>query len=355
MTGDCDFTAQIVDQVCRAAQSRTPLRIVGGDSKAALGCRFDGEPLTLAGHSGIVDYEPNELVMTARTGTRLTQIHSALAEHGQVPGFEPPRIGPAATIGGTLACNLSGPGRPWLGSVRDAVLGMTLVNGRGQLLRFGGRVIKNVAGFDASRLQAGAWGALGVMTELSFTVLPRPQATVTLAHELDARAAVRRMNELAASAAPVTGAAWLAGRQYIRLAGSEDAVAAAAAQLGGEATDDAIWQRLRDRSPDVFADAGAGALWRLSVRPTASTLLDEHGVIVDWGGAVRYLRSTSTLEQMSRLASGAGGYAMRLDGNSDGTEFMQSPAPGIRRLHERLKLAFDPKRIFNPGRLYGWL
>lgn len=349
-----DDTTGIVEQVTEAFACGTALQIRGGNTREGLGCHRQGMPLEIAGHSGIVDYEPNELVMTVRAGTTLEEIDATLADHGQILGFEPPRYSPASTLGGTLACNFSGPARPWLGSVRDAVLGIRLVNGRGEQLRFGGRVIKNVAGFDAARLQAGAFGALGVITELSFKVIPKPETSITLAHQRDAIASIRHMNELAATPAPVSGLAWTAGQEFIRLSGNASAVSAAARSIGGDETGDIIWQQLRDHDAALLGPEDSRALWRCSIKSTAEVLLDDAAVI-DWAGALRLVRSDASLEQMSEAARSAGGHVMRLSNNADGSEFLQQPTTAVRRLHERLKEAFDPGGILNRGRLYGWL
>lgn len=349
-----DISADLIEQVSHAHATGTALRIRGGDSKQFLGCKIAGEVLEVGPHCGVVDYEPNELVMTVRAGTTLGEIESALAQHRQIPGFDPPRYSPAATIGGTLACNLSGPARPWRGSIRDSLLGIRLINGRGEHLRFGGRVIKNVAGFDASRLQAGAFGALGVVTELSLKVLPKPETSVTLTQEIDARSSLHGMNVLAGTNAPISGAAWAGGRQYIRLSGNASAVAAAARRLGGDKADDSFWEHLRDLRARVFGTADDRPWWRFSVKATTQSLLSDD-VVIDWGGALRFVRETATLDDMSARARQAGGHVVRISHNSGSDEFQQQPATAVRALHERLKQAFDPEHILNPGRLYGWL
>lgn len=352
---DRDVSRELIEQVAASHANATPLRITGGDSKSFLGCRFEGETLDVGAHSGIVDYEPDELVLSARAGTRLTDIEAELGRHAQMLGFEPPRHAPSATIGGTLASNVSGPARPWLGSVRDAVLGIRLINGRGEHMRFGGRVIKNVAGFDVSRLQAGAFGALGVVTEISLKVLPKPETSSTWRLVADARSAVRRMNELAGTRLPLTGAAWLDGHLYLRLAGAAGAVAAAGAALGGEQIDEAFWTSLRDQRLDIFTAPDERPLWRLSVKPTSDALLEEDKLVIDWGGAQRFVRAAAELSEMSEIARRAGGYAMRMTTSGANSEFIQQPGRQLRALHERLKQAFDPARILNRGRLYGWL
>src|SRR5881275_3339057 len=169
-----DIVEQFQDQVRRAAEARQPLRIRGGGTKDWYGMPPAGELLDTRAHAGIVDYEPTELVITARCGTPLAEIEAVLAERGQMLAFEPPHFGAGATIGGAIAAGLSGPRRPYAGAVRDFVLGARIVNGKGEDLSFGGRVIKNVAGYDVSRLMAGSLGTLGIITEISFKVLPRP-------------------------------------------------------------------------------------------------------------------------------------------------------------------------------------
>lgn len=350
-----DLSDALRAQVSQAAASHTCLNITGGGSKSFLGCRFEGEAIHVGAHAGIVEYEPNELVLTARAGTRIEAIDSALADNDQALGFEPPRFSPQSTIGGTLACNVSGPARPWHGSVRDAVLGIRLINGRGEHLRFGGRVIKNVAGFDVARLQAGAFGSLGLITEVSMKVLPRPEKVITVVHQVDAPEAVRQMNVLAGSAAPVSGAAWLAGRQYIRLSGAARSVDAALKSIGGECVETDIWSRLRDRNLALFTAADPRPLWRLSVKSTSDVLLDEAGLLIDWAGAQRFARMAVSLDEMSRIAAAAGGHAMRLSHNDSAEEFLQPPGATAKRLHERLKKSFDPAGVFNRGRLYDWL
>ena len=350
-----DYTEELVEAVRQAHARRTALQIRGGNSKAHLACRLEGDVLDVSKHAGIVAYEPNELVLTARAGTRIDVIDATLAEHGQTLGFEPPRLSARSTIGGTLACNFSGPARPWRGSVRDAVLGIRLINGVGRHMRFGGRVIKNVAGFDVARLQAGAFGALGVITEISLKVVPAPALDVTIRRASGSGDAVQHMNELAATTAPISAAAWLAGHTYVRLSGSERVVEAALREFDWDKADGAIWTQLRDHRFAQNVASSDVPFWRVSVRSSADQLTEGRDTIIDWGGAQRFLRRDTSLEEMSSLAAAAGGFAMRMSHNDKRAAFMQEPAIANRALHERLKQAFDPQRILNPGRLYDWL
>ncbi|MFC4258457.1 glycolate oxidase subunit GlcE [Marinobacter lacisalsi] len=356
-----DISQQLVEQVRQAVDTGESLAITGGGSKPFLGRGLRGEPLRLADHAGIVNYEPVELVLTARAGTRLADIDATLAEHGQRLAFEPPRFGETDTIGGTLAANLSGPGRPWQGSIRDHVLGLRLINGQGEHMRFGGQVMKNVAGYDASRLQAGALGTLGVITEVSLKVLPLPAVEQTLMQPMDHHAALALMNRLAGQSKPLSAACWYQGQLYLRLSGSRPAVEATSkawrADSGGEMGElddgDIFWRQLRDQQLPFFD--GQAPLWRLSVNPTATLEgVDDHALI-DWGGAQRWSRQPESLSGMAEKAASAGGQAALFrHGDRSGEVMHPQPAP-LRSIQKRLKASFDPKGLFNPQHLYSWL
>ncbi|MCP5163921.1 MAG: glycolate oxidase subunit GlcE [Pseudomonadales bacterium] len=352
---DGDIEQAIATQVRAAAAHRQGLYIQGGGSKRALlGRDCEAAVLDVSGHCGITDYQPAELVLSARAGTPLTALQAVLATQGQELPFEPPTFQGRATLGGTLACNLSGPARPWRGSIRDLVLGVRLVDASGECLRFGGKVMKNVAGYDVSRLQAGALGTLGVLTEISVKVLPRAQRTTTLAYELPAAEAIEMMNRRAATAAPLSGACWLDGTLYLRLAGEAGAVAHTARRWGGQALAeaDAPWSDLREMRLPFFA--GDAPLWRLSVKPSAA-LAGPAAQLLDWGGAQRWLRGDFDLAQLQGLASAAGGHVTLFRGGDRRGEVRPFPGEVHRRLQQRLKHSFDPQGLFNPGRLYGWL
>ena len=350
-----DISRQIIERIEAARRDGEPLSIVAGGSKRFVGRATSASPLEVADHDGIVSYEPGELVLTARSGTRLAEIEAALAEHNQALQFEPPDFDGAATIGGTLACNVSGPARPWCGSVRDAVLGVELVTGRAERLRFGGRVMKNVAGFDVSRLQAGALGAFGVITEISLKVLPRPQHTVTLVRDFDAPDAIVHMNELAGTSKPLSGACWHDRHLYVRFSGAEPAVDAAAKQWGGERLDDAasFWGDLAGQRLPYFQTNYA--LWRFSVRSSSPLPQVDGDWLIDWGGAQRWVHGDFDKDALSRLAESAGGHVSLYRGGDRRGEVHHALPEALRSLHLRLKDAFDPDRILNPGRLYSWM
>jgi glycolate oxidase FAD binding subunit len=347
---DRDLTGQLQDRIRAAAAGRTPLRLRGGGSKEFYGRTTDGDLLDLSGHRGILDYEPTELVITARGGTPLDEVEAVLGEQGQMLPFDPPRFAPGATLGGAVASGLAGPRRPWCGAPRDLVLGLRLMDGQGQVLKFGGQVMKNVAGYDLSRLMAGALGTLGVLLELSIKVLPRPASELTLSREADPATALTLMERVQGGPVPVTGACWLEGRLYLRLA----AGAAGAHRLGDEIgaeplAEDNFWRRLRDHQLDFFtADT---PLWRLSVPPVATPAVTGDSLI-DWGGAQRWVRTQAPVGQIRQAAAAVDGHATLFRGGARDGEVFHPLAPPVAALHRRLKAVFDPAGILNPGRLY---
>lgn len=353
---DADLTEALAGQVRRAAAARAPLRIVGGDTKAFYGRQIGGEPLRVAGHRGIVSYDPSELVITARAGTPLAEVEARLAAHGQRLAFEPPRLGPASTIGGVVAAGLAGPRRPFAGAVRDCVLGATILDGAGRSLRFGGQVFKNVAGFDAFRLQAGALGCLGVILEVSLRVTPLPRKEAALALEMEGGAGRAMLTELMRRAGPLSGAFHDGARLHLRLSGGEAGVDAAARELGGEAEPLTFWEQVRDHAHPALAgpELTTGApLWRLSLPQTAA--IPRLGDIIawDWAGAQVWLRSDAPAAAIWDAAAAAGGHATLFRGPKDGDcEVFQPLAPSLLALHQRLKAAFDPAGALNPGRMY---
>ena len=345
------------DRVRAAAAMRTPICIRGGGTKAFYGEAEHGELFETRGFEGIVDYEPTELVVTARAGTTLLALEQTLASAGQMLGFEPPHYAAGATLGGTIAAGLSGPRRPYTGAVRDFVLGARIVDGRGDDLAFGGRVMKNVAGFDVARLMCGALGTLGIVCEASLKCLPRPRSEATRAFELSADEAIRRVNEWGGKPLPLSATCFLHGRLYVRFSGAEPAVAAALARLGGEpVNDDAeFWRDIRDQRHSFFARAHEGApLWRLSVKSTSPHADLGGEQMIEWGGALRWLEGGPRVDA-SRLrawAAAHGGHAtlFRAADKSQGV-FHPLAAP-LAAIHARLKAEFDPHGILNPGRVF---
>lgn len=344
-----DRTDSLQQQVVRAAADGTPLRIVGGDSKPFYGRPVDAPVLHVGGHCGVVHYEPTELVLTARTGTTLDEIEALLAEHGQMLPFEPPHRGRGATLGGTVACNFSGPRRLYAGSVRDVVLGCRTINGRGELLRFGGEVMKNVAGYDASRLMTGALGTLGVLLEISLKVLPVPQQELTLVQPCPISEVLERMNHLSGQPLPLSALAWVDDALYLRFSGAEAAIASVQSQLDGDvlAEGKTFWRNLREHEMPFFSNTDH--LWRIAL-PQAVPLPQLPGEwLLEWGGAQRWLKSDVPADQVRTEVAARGGHATLF--HDDSAEF-HPLTDGLWQLHRRLKSAFDPAATLNPGRMY---
>jgi glycolate oxidase FAD binding subunit len=327
-----------------AAQRRAPLRLRGGGSKDFYGNTPRGEVLDTREYAGIVSYEPTELVVTAKCGTLLSDLEKLLGEQDQFLPFEPPHFG-SATLGGCIAAGLSGPRRAAAGAVRDFVLGAKLLDGRGQLLQFGGEVMKNVAGYDVSRVLAGSLGTLGLIAEASLKVLPRPPSERTLRLEMDESEALARMNNWAGQPLPISATAWHEGQLFVRLSGSDPGVHAAAHRIGGEQGDPGFWSALKEHTHPFFA--GSEPLWRVSLPSTAT--LDLPGKkLIEWGGALRWVKTAASPEAVRRAARQA--TLFRASDKSAGAFAPLDPVSA--RLHKSLKAAFDPAGIFNPGRMY---
>ncbi|MHC8314602.1 glycolate oxidase subunit GlcE [Pseudomonas sp. LB3P31] len=347
-----DDSATLLEQVNQALQSATPLRIQGSNSKAFLGRITAGEVLDTRSHRGIVSYDPTELVITVRCGTPLAQLTEVLEAAQQMLPCEPPSFGDGATVGGMLASGLSGPRRPWSGSVRDFVLGTRVITGHGKHLRFGGEVMKNVAGYDVSRLMAGSFGSLGVVTEVSLKVLPKPRQCLSISLELDTERALNRLAEWGQQPLPISAACHDGQRLHLRLEGGEGSVAAAHDRLGGEVLDAAYWADLNEHRLGFF-DEGQ-PLWRLSVPHNTPRLSLPGQQFIDWSGAQRWLKSEAEASFIRQVVSDAGGHVTCYSHGLVDSPFQPLPAT-LMRYHRNLKQQLDPQGIFNPGRLYAEL
>ena len=347
-----DISERLQQQVLDATKTSQPLQIRGGGSKMFLGHVADATLLDVSGHRGIVSYDPVELVITARAGTPLSELEQTLAESGQILPFEPPHFGLNATLGGTIACGLSGPGRSFSGSARDYVLGMKVINGRGEVLNFGGQVMKNVAGYDCSRLMAGAMGTLGVILEVSLKVLPKQAAEITLITETTPSQALETMNRWSGKSLPLSAACYDGDNLYLRLSGATTAVESARQLIGGElhSDSDAFWQTVKEHQHPFFQSELP--LWRLSIAAETAAIDLPGSWFIDWCGAQRWLLSDSSPELIREQAQAAGGHATLFYRGTTKTETFQLPERGVMQLHHRLKQAFDPAGILNPGRLY---
>ncbi|MDJ0739665.1 MAG: glycolate oxidase subunit GlcE [Gammaproteobacteria bacterium] len=348
---DQDHAEALAERVRDAHQRRQPLRVRGLDSKAFYGRRVDAPQLDVSPHRGIVRYEPTELVLTARAGTPVSDIEEALAANAQMLAFEPPSFAASASIGGAVAAGLGGPRRPWGGAPRDLLLGCTLLDGQGRILHFGGEVMKNVAGYDLSRLMAGALGTLGVLLDVSIKVLPAPKVERSLVLNLGYERALRLMRDLARQPAPLSGAAHLDDRLYLRLSGNAASVEAWQKQIGGDVgSGTGFWRDLRDHRLPYFA--GEEPLWRLSVAPATPRLDCEQSVLTDWGGAQRWVYTRCAASEIRAEVAKNGGHAILFRHGDDEIPVFHPLDAVKQRLHQGLKQRFDPHGILNPGRLY---
>jgi glycolate oxidase FAD binding subunit len=312
---------------------------------------LDAPVLDTSSLVGVVDYEPSELVITVGSRTAVADVVKTLAEQRQMLAFEPMEGQGRATVGGLVAAQRGGPRRWTAGSVRDHLLGLRLIDGMGRDLKFGGQVIKNVAGFDVTRLQAGAWGTLGVITEVSLKVLPLPQVEETLQFEFDEGDAIHHLNAWAGSPHPFSGSCWTQGVLRVRLSGVAPAVRASMSKLGGQTlrTSDAahFWQALREREHPFFE--GAGTLWRIALPPTTPPLGIPGATMIEWGGGQRWLRTALPAEVVRATVQKLGGHALLVAGGEPGVPRFHPLNPALKTLNQRLKAEFDPHHILNPG------
>lgn len=358
--------AQLCEQIKEAEATGRSVIVCGGRTKNFYGAtRLHDEPgdymvLDMSGYAGIVNYEPSELVITARAGTLLSDIERALDERGQMLAFEPPRLGPSSTLGGCIAAGLSGPRRMAAGSARDFVLGSRLLDSSGKVLRFGGEVMKNVAGYDVSRLLAGSMGIFGVMTEISLKVSPRPLSEATVEFAMSRNQALERFNLWRCQPLPISATAWVArdggvdGRLSVRFSGNPAAVSQAVQRLGGEVADDAkaqeFWSSLRDQTHSFFT---ARPLWRVAV-PPAAVALEQGSTLIEWGGGQRWVTGVESARELRSAVTRAGGHAalFRYDSAPEGVPVFQPLPAALHALSRRLKQQLDPAGLFNPKRLF---
>jgi glycolate oxidase FAD binding subunit len=351
-----DNTDYLISQVKDAYSKKLPLQIVAGNSKIFYGRKISYKEITLNSHSGVINYEPSELVITVRAGTPLSEINTELEKNSQMLAFEPPSYNSNSTIGGTIACGLSGSRRPFTGAARDFVLGTRILNGKGELLKFGGEVIKNVAGYDTSRLMTGALGTLGVLLDVSIKVIPRPEYEVTLIQTLSLDSALNQMTYLKRQTHPISGLAYCFNHLFIRLSGTQNTVKNSVRSIGGDYYSnsksdlDFSWNKFDNHTLKFFNSERA--LWRISVKPNTPKLNIKGECFYNWAGAERWITSNCKNTEIFNTVAAVNGHAT-LYRFGDRTNDIFQPLPAaLLKIHQELKKSFDPENILNPGKLY---
>ena len=347
-----DISHDLQSQIIDAKNSNTALKIQAGNSKNFYGRQIDARLLDVSAHQGVINYEPSELVITARAGTPLKDIESLLSEHNQMLAFEPPGFADTATLGGTIACNFSGPRRAYRGAARDYVLGSKIINGKGEILSFGGEVMKNVAGYDASRLMCGALGTLGLILETSLKVVPKAEVEITLAQQCSTAQAIEKMNHWAQKSIPISGSFYDGENLYIRLSSNQPSVTSASRTIGGEILqqDCLFWAKLKEHQLDFFNTNKP--VWRLSLAPNTDELKLEGETLYEWGGALRWLVTDDPVDKVRHAVEVAGGHATIFHNAASHLEPFHELNKALFSISRNLKDAFDPQYILNPARMY---
>jgi len=347
-----DNSQQIQSQILDAYKNKSALSICGGNSKHFYGHKSNATSLDVSEHKGIISYEPTELVVTVRAGTQLSELESTLNESNQILPFEPPHFADNATIGGTVACNLSGPARAYNGAARDFVLGSRIINGKAEDLKFGGQVMKNVAGYDASRLMCGAMGTLGVMLDVSLKVLPKPETEITLSHQCDINQAMFNMHQWVKQSLPVSASCYDGSQLFIRLSGNDSSVNSSRKIIGGEAIKNSpfFWQQVKEQTHTFFKTNKP--LWRLSLSSNTPPLDLSGETFYEWGAALRWLKTESSVEEIRDKLDALGGHALLFKNNTLDIQAFHPLSNGLLNIHKKLKNAFDPENILNPGVMY---
>ena len=347
-----DISNNLLKQISIAFNDKTPLRISAGNSKTFYGNHVNAQAINTLEHKGITEYQPSELVVTVRSGTLLSELESELKANKQMLAFEPPQHSEEATIGGIVACGLSGPRRAACGSVRDFVLGTTIINGRAEKCRFGGQVMKNVAGYDAARLMVGAQGTLGVLLDISLKILPVNESEISLKINTELSHAIKNLQQWTQQGLPVTASCFFKNTLYLRLGSTHSAVKQSLNTINNnfdtEEIDEAFWLSIKNQTHDFFTNAN---LWRCSHQMATRFYGDTDKQLLEWNGALRWINSEKDLYA---TADKHNGHAQRypLTNSNETTDIFQPLQPGVLKIHKRLKQAFDPENILNPGRLY---
>ncbi len=347
-----DISDQLQDNVKQVIETGERLTIKAGGTKDFYGRSTSGKELSVTEHQGIINYEPTELVITARAGTKLKRIEQVLAENNQMFAFEPPAFGNNATLGGTIACNFSGPCRAYSGAARDSVLGTKIINGKAEVLSFGGEVMKNVAGYDVSRLMTGAMGTLGVLLEVSLKVIPKPKAEITFMQSINIEGALAKLHQWSVLSLPISASCFYQDVLYIRLSGSEKSIRTAQQSMGGEVLIEAesFWHSIKEQTHGFFNKNQP--LWRISLASNTPNLPQDGDSMFEWGGALRWLKTDISQDQVRAVSDSINGHISLFRTSGKRNEVFQPLPKHLLRLHRNLKQAFDPHGIFNIGRLY---
>ena len=349
-----DYIKTLCASIEQANTAQQTLQIQGGGSKSFYGNEISANTLDVSNNTGIVEYEPSELFITARNGTLLSEIEATLEANNQILPFEPPHFSPSATLGGAVACGLSGPRRPFASSLRDCILGVNIVNGKGEYLEFGGKVMKNVAGYDASRLMCGALGTLGVLTQVSIRVAPKPQAEITLALDINQNEALNKMNAWAQTQLPISATYFNNDILHVRIASLEKNIEKIHKQIGGEkiSSSEEFWKSVKNHQSEFFQTDQP--LWRI-IMPNNTPPLSINGEsCIEWNGGLRWIITTEDAQHITNQCQAFKGYASLFKANSKPNDCLAEINPNLKKLHLNLKTAFDPNRILNPGRMYSW-
>ncbi len=351
---DPDYIQTLCASIQQANATQQALQIQGGGSKSFYGNEISANTLDVSNNIGIIAYEPSELFITARNGTLLAEIEATLDANNQVLPFEPPHFSPNATLGGAVASGLSGPRRPFSSSLRDCMLGVHIVNGKGEYLEFGGQVMKNVAGYDASRLMCGAFGTLGVLTQISLKVAPKPQAEITLALSINQSEALNKMNAWTQTQLPISATYFNNDVLHVRIAGLEKSVEKICNQIGGEkiSSSEKFWASVKNHQSDFFQ--AEKSLWRI-IAPNNTPPLSINGeTCIEWNGGLRWIKSTEDAQHIRNQCQAFKGYVSLFKADSKPNDCLAEINPDLKKLHLNIKSAFDPNRILNPGRMYSW-
>ncbi len=349
-----DCAQEIADKIKHSYQQKQPLEITAGSTKQFYGRKINAQLLNVKNHSGVTEYEPSELYITAHCGTSLDEIERVIENKNQILPFEPPNFGPSATIGGTVACGLSGPRRAYSGNVSDCILGAEVINGKGEQLHFGGRVMKNVAGYDVSRLMCGALGTLGVLTSITLRLLPKPENEQTVAFNMSSTEAIKKMNQWANTPLPISATLHNADSLYVRLSGSHSTIKSSASEMQGEFIENSetFWEMIKEHKHSFFnSDL---PLWRISVPPSTPELNIQGECVMEWNGALRWYATEVNENVIRTEVERIGGHATLFKG--DCTQNIFHPLSNVSmKFHKHLKQVMDPGRILNPGKMFAEL